>query len=262
MAQFVQQTVANQRAVVTLCRPDLHNAFNEVLIEELTTAFVALAKDPAVRVVVLAGEGKSFCAGADVHWMRRMVNYSLDENRADADAMAEMLHVIRACTKPVIARIQGAAIGGGVGLAAACDLAVAVKTAVFGLTEVKLGIVPAVVSPYVMEKIGPGHMRRYALTAERFDAIEAKRIGLVSEVFDTPAQMDAWIEDIEAKLIANGPQAVAACKQLLREGQDADWNAKRDLTVRHIAERRVSPEGQEGLNAFLEKRRPDWSPRM
>ena len=261
MAQFVRQTVENHQATVTLSRPELHNAFNEVVIEELTAAFVALAKDPAVRVIVLAGEGKSFCAGADVHWMKRMVNYSLDENQTDAGAMAEMLHTIRASTKPVIARIHGAAIGGGVGLLAACDMAVAVKTAVFALTEVKLGIVPAVVSPYVMEKIGTGHMRRYALTAERFDADEAKRIGLLSEVFDAAVQMDAWIEETGAKLIANGPAAVAVCKQILAEVQNADWNAKRDLTVKHIAERRVSPEGQEGLNAFLEKRRPNWTPR-
>ncbi len=261
MAQFVRQTIENQRATVTLCRPELHNAFNEVVIEEVTAAFVALAQDPAVRVIVLAGEGKSFCAGADVHWMKRMVNYSLDENHADAGAMAEMLHTIRVCTKPVIARIHGAAIGGGVGLLAACDMAVAVKTAVFGLTEVKLGIVPAVVSPYVMEKIGPGHMRRYALTAERFDADEAGRIGLISEVFDESAQMDAWIDETGAKLIANGPEAVAVCKQILAGVRDADWGAKRQLTVKHIAERRISPEGQEGLNAFLEKRRPDWAPR-
>lgn len=261
MTQFIRQTIEDQRATVTMTRPELHNAFNEVVIEELTATFVALAKDPAVRIIVLAGEGKSFCAGADVHWMKRMVNYSLDENQADADAMAEMLHTIRACTKPVIARIHGAAIGGGVGLLAACDMAVSVKTAVFALTEVKLGIVPAVVSPYVMEKIGPGHMRRYALTAERFDADQAKRIGLICEVFDAAVQMDDWIDDAGAKLIANGPEAVAVCKQILAEVQDGDWGAKRQLTVKHIAERRISPEGQEGLNAFLEKRRPVWAPR-
>ena len=149
MAQFVRHTIDNQRATVTIARPELHNAFNEVVIEELTAAFRASAEDPAVRVVVLAGEGKSFCAGADVHWMKRMVDYSLGENQADAGAMAEMLHTIRACPKPVIARVHGAAIGGGVGLVAACDMAVSVKTAVFALTEVKLGIVPAGVSPYV-----------------------------------------------------------------------------------------------------------------
>ena len=259
MAQFVQQTIDNHRATVTIARPELHNAFNEVVIEELTAAFRALGENPAVRVIVLAGEGKSFCAGADVHWMKRMVGYSLDENHADAGAMAEMLRTIRACPKSVIARIHGAAIGGGVGLAAACDMAAAVKTAVFALTEVKLGIVPAVVSPYVMEKIGPGQMRRYALTAERFEADEAKRIGLLCEVFDTPAAMDAWIDKTCDRLIANGPEALAVCKEILREVQGADWNTKQDLTVKRIAERRVSPEGQEGLNAFLEKRRPNWA---
>lgn len=245
---------------MTLARPELHNAFNEVLIAELTQAFETLGKREDVRVVVLAGEGKSFCAGADVNWMRKMVDYSQRENVKDATAMAEMLAAIRNCPKPVIARVHGAAIGGGVGLAAACDIAVAVRSAVFCLSEVKLGIIPAVISPYVMEKMGPGPMRRYALTAEKFDAAEAMRLGLVSHVVETEAELDTWIDGIAKTLLENGPEALAECKRVLAAVQEKEhWSMKQRLTVERIAERRVSTEGQEGLKAFLEKRRPDWT---
>ena len=259
MAEFVRQSIENQRATVTLTRPELHNAFNEVVIEELTRAFVELGQNAGVRVVVLAAEGKSFCAGADIHWMKRMVDYSVEENIEDATSMANMLRTIRECPKAVIARIHGATIGGGVGLAAACDVAVAIESAVFCLSEVKLGILPAVISPYVLEKVGPGSMRRYALTAERFNADEAKRIGLISESVDGVDEMDAWIERIIASITANGPEAITACKGVLRDVQPLDWDGKQKLTVERIAERRVSEEGQEGLKAFLEKRRPGWT---
>ena len=259
MDAFVRQETNGRVGTVTLTRPALHNAFNEVVIEALTRVFDEFGRDAGVRAIVLAAEGKSFCAGADIHWMKRMVDYSLEENIADATAMATMLRTIRECPKPVIARIHGAAIGGGVGLVAACDMAVAVSSAVFSLSEVKLGILPAVISPYVMEKIGPGHLRRYGLTAERFDATEARRIGLISEVVDTVEEMDAWVRRICDALLANGLEAVAACKTVLREVQPLDWDAKQRLTVERIAERRVSGEGQEGLKAFLEKRRPNWA---
>lgn len=259
MAEFVRRSVDKQLATVTLARPELHNAFNEVVIEELTQAFVELGENSDVRAIVLAAEGKSFCAGADIRWMKRMVDYSVEENIEDATSMANMLRRIRECPKAVIARIHGATIGGGVGLAAACDVAVAIKSVVFCLSEVKLGILPAVISPYVLEKIGPGHMRRYALTAERFDADEAKRIGLISEAADSIEDMDAWIERIIATLTANGPEAIAACKGVLRDVQPLDWEGKQRLTVERIAERRVSAEGQEGLKAFLEKRQPGWT---
>ncbi len=259
MPEFVQSSLASGVANITLTRPELHNAFNEVVIRELTAAFRDVGARADVRVVVLRAEGKSFCAGADIHWMKRMVDYTFEENVADATEMAGMLRAIRECPKPVIARVHGAAIGGGVGLTAACDMAVAVKSAVFCLSEVKLGILPAVISPYVLEKIGPGHMRRYALTAERFDAEEARRIGLVSEVAADEPGLDMVIAGWCEQLAANGPEALAACKAVLRDVQAAaSWDEKQRLTVEHISKRRVSDEGQEGLKAFLEKRKPGW----
>ncbi len=259
MPEFVQTHVEGAIASVTINRPELHNAFNEVVIAELTAAFQEAGDRENVRVVVLRSEGRSFCAGADIHWMKRMVDYSFEENVSDATEMAEMLRAIRECPKPVIARVHGAAIGGGVGLTAACDMAVAVKSAVFCLSEVKLGILPAVISPYVMEKIGPGPMRRYALTAEKFDAAEARRLGLISEVVEDEASLDAWIAQTAETLKGNGPNALAACKRVLADVQEKKcWNAKQRLTVKRISRQRVSPEGQDGLKAFLEKRKPGW----
>ena len=260
MSGFLKVSSAGAISTVTLTRADLHNAFNDEMIKELTEAFASLATDAGVRAVVLAAEGKSFCAGADVNWMRKMVDYSQRENVKDATAMAEMLSTIRKCPKPVIARVHGAAIGGGVGLTAACDIAVAVRGAVFCLSEAKLGIIPAVISPYVMEKVGPGPMRRYALTAEKFDAVEAMRLGLVSHVVENEAEMDAWIDGITRALLGNGPEALAECKRVLADVQEKEhWSMKQRLTVERIAERRVSKEGQEGLKAFLEKRKPKWA---
>jgi len=262
MADRIRTSVRGPRGTVTLDRPDLHNAFDDEMIEQITAAFAELGKADPVRVIVLSAEGKSFCAGADVNWMRRMVGYTLEENVADAERMAVMLRTVRECPKPVIARIHGAAYGGGVGLAAACDLAVALESAAFCLSEVNLGIIPAVISPYVMEKIGPGHLRRLALTAERFSAEEARRIGLVNEAAESIERLDEGIERFSTALLANGPQAIAACKAVLRDAQEvASWDARQALTVQRIAEQRVSPEGQEGLKAFLEKRRPAWGGR-
>jgi methylglutaconyl-CoA hydratase len=258
MSSFVHQQVERGVATITLSRPELHNAFNEEVMNAVTQAFVERGADPLVRVIVLAGAGKSFCAGADVHWMRRMVDYTFEENVADARLLSRMLRAIRGCPKPVIARVHGAAFGGGVGLTAACDFAVAVASVVFCLSEVRLGILPAVISPYVIEKIGPGSFRRYALTAERFDAAEAKRIGLVCETVESVERLDAWIEQTVTDLKENGPLALAACKQVLDEVQGRDWERIENLTIHRIAERRVSPEGQEGLKAFLEKRKPSW----
>lgn len=245
-------------AGVILNRPDVHNAFNDQMMTEIIAAFEELGRDAKIRTITLAGEGKSFCAGADVNWMRRMVDYTFDENVADATLLAKMLTTIRECPKPVIARIHGAAFGGGVGLTAACDIAVAVEQAVFCLSEVKLGIVPAVISPFVMEKMGLGAMRRYALTAERFDAREAHRLGLISHVAATVEEMDQWIKQICETIAANGPLAIAACKKTLSQVVGTDWNEVQKLTTRRIAELRVSSEGQEGLKAFLEKRNPAW----
>jgi methylglutaconyl-CoA hydratase len=260
MSDLVRHFIHENVATVNLNRPDLHNAFNEVVIEELTRSFTSLGRNADVRAIVLAGEGKSFCAGADIHWMKRMVNYSVADNVADATTMARMLRAIRDCPKPVIARIHGAAFGGGVGLTAACDIAIALESATFCLSEVKLGIIPAVISPFVIEKIGAGHMRRYALTAERFVAAEARRIGLVSEVVDSVEALDARIADLVAQIKTNGPEALAVCKQVLTDVYGLDWDNVQQRTTRYIAERRVSPEGQEGLKAFLEKRPAGWVP--
>lgn len=261
MATFKQHVLCRtveKTATITLARAELHNAFNEVVIEELTAAFREVDADDSVRLVVLAGEGKSFCAGADIHWMKRMVDYTFEENVSDANLMADMLRAVRECSKPVVARVHGAAIGGGVGLVSACDMAVAVSSAVFSLSEVRLGILPAVISPYVLEKIGPGAARRYAVTAERFDGAEAKRIGLISDTVETPEELDPWIARVAKAVMDNGPQAVAACKRVLSDVAGVLWDDVQSLTTRRIAELRVSDEGQDGLKAFLDKRKPGW----
>jgi methylglutaconyl-CoA hydratase len=252
--------VSAQGGIGTVCvsRADVHNAFNEAVITALTEAFRHLAAAPEVRVVILRSEGKSFSAGADLTWMQKMIDYSIEDNLADARTLAAMLESIRFCPKPVLARVQGAALGGGVGLVAACDIAVALQSANFGLTEVRLGILPAVISPYVLEKIGPGPCRRYFLTAEKFSADEAYRLGLVNQVVATEADLDRALSTLCQALLQNGPEAVAAAKRLVSEVLGYDVPRWTDVTARRIAERRVSAEGQEGLRAFLDKRKASW----
>jgi methylglutaconyl-CoA hydratase len=231
---------------ITLARPDRRNAFDAQLIDELSKAFIDVGRASAV---VLAGEGVSFCAGADVEWMRASVGLSADENVADANAMRQMFEAIDACPAPVVARVQGHALGGGAGLVAAADIAIADAEAVFAFSEVKLGIIPAVISPFALAKIGPGAARRYFVTGERFDSATALRIGLVSEVAD---QLDTAVERVVAELLSAGPHAARWAKRLVRERPAGPE------TARWIAERRASAEGQEGLQAFLEKRKPRW----
>jgi methylglutaconyl-CoA hydratase len=231
---------------VTLARPDRRNAFDAQLIAELAEAFVDVGR---ARAVVLAGEGASFCAGADVDWMRASVGLSFDENVADANAMRRMFEAIDACPAPVVARIQGHALGGGAGLVAVADLPICTPDAVFAFSEVKLGIIPAVISPFALAKIGPSAARRYFLTGERFDAQTALRIGLVHEV---TADLDGAVERVLGELLSAGPRAVRAAKRLVLERPDSAETAQR------IAERRTSDEGQEGLRAFLERRPPAW----
>lgn len=243
-------------ARVILAREAVHNALNPELIGELEAAFRSLATGPA-RVVVLAAEGKSFCAGADLKWMREAGSYTFEENVADARAVSQMLRAIDVCPLPVIARVHGAAFGGGVGLVSACDLSVAVQSATFSLSEVKLGLIPSVISPFVLRKIGPAAARRYFLTGERFPAAAAHRIGLLSEVVETEAELDAQVERWAAGLLENAPGAMAACKQLIREVAAAGADTT-ELTAQRIAERRASAEGQEGMQAFLDKRPPSW----
>jgi methylglutaconyl-CoA hydratase len=231
---------------VTLARPERRNAFDAALIAELAEAFVDLGRS---RAVVLAGEGQSFCAGADVDWMRSSVGLSFDENVADANAMRQMFEAIDRCPAPVVARVHGHALGGGAGLVAAADIAIAAPRTAFAFSEVKLGIIPAVISPFTLAKIGPGAARRYFLTGEHFDAETALRIGLVHEVAE---DLDAAVDRVVGELLSAGPLAARWAKRLVRERPDGPE------TARWIAERRTSDEGQEGLRAFLEKRAPSW----
>ena len=231
---------------ITLTRPDRRNAFDAALIAELSEAFVDVGR---AQAVVLAGEGPSFCAGADVDWMRASAQLSYDENVADANAMRQMFETIDRCPAPVVCRVQGHALGGGAGLVAAADIAIASPTALFAFSEVKLGIIPAVISPFALAKIGGGHARRYFVTGERFDAATALRIGLVSEVDD---DLDGAVERVVGELLSAGPRAARWAKRLVHERPDGPE------TARWIAERRTSAEGQEGLAAFLDKRRPRW----
>ena len=244
---------------VTLDRPEVRNAFDETMIEELTRAFGGLATGGGLRAVVLAGEGKTFCAGADVNWMRRAAAFTPEENREDARRMARMLRTIDTCPLPVIGKIRGAAIGGGVGLTAVCDIAIAASGTVFSLAEVKLGILPAAISPYVLRAIGARNARDCFLTGERFDAAEARRIGLVHAVTDE-GDLDAAVARKVEAILTSGPEAVAAAKSLIDRVAGMDIDAAFPVTADAIAERRASAEGKEGLSAFLEKRRPSWSP--
>lgn len=245
-------------ATVWMNRAKAHNAFNETLIEELTRAFENLGGDPDVRVVVLAGRGKSFSAGADLEWMRRAVGYSNEENRRDARTLAKMYATIERLPKPTIARVHGVALGGGVGLTAVCDIAIASTSASFATTEVKLGIIPAVISPYVIAAVGPRQARRYFQTGERFDAEEARRIGLVHIVCDPPG-LDKNIAAAAETLIGNGPMAQSAAKELILHVADRPIDdVLIEDTAQRIAKARATSEAREGIAAFLEKRKPQW----
>jgi len=258
MTSWITQSTENGVTTVTLSRADVHNAFNEDMIAELTHVFEALGKDTATRIVVLAAQGASFCAGADLAWMQKMVSYTPDENIEDARGLAQMLRAINECPKPVIAKVQGNAFGGGVGLVSACDLVVAVKTVQFCFSEVKLGLIPAVISPFILNKMPLSAMRRYFLTAERFDAHTAQTLGLVSEIAESAEEADRIIAHWTQLLEQNAPEAMGLCKKLLRDIQNINHDAAITLATHRIAERRVSAEGQEGLTAFLAKRKPDW----
>jgi methylglutaconyl-CoA hydratase len=240
---------------IRLNRPEVRNALNEVLIADLQRAFAGL--DPATRVVVLSGEGKSFCAGADAEWMKKSKSFSAEENKRDAAAVASMLQAVDECPVPVISRVHGAALGGGAGLAAASDIALAEEGTQFGFPEVRLGVVPAVISTYVLPRIGTRAARRYFLTGERFGAAEATAIGLVHEVV-APGALDARVDVLCGEILQGGPKAQGIAKQLLRvlAGMPRD-EAIRE-TIRIISDIRVTPEAQEGLGAFLEKRKPRW----
>jgi methylglutaconyl-CoA hydratase len=243
---------------VTINRPEVRNAFNDEVITELTAVFLELAKRDEVRCVVLAGAGAAFCAGADLNWMKRIAGYTRDENVADATALARMLDLVFRLPKPTIARVQGDVYAGGTGLVAACDMAVSVDTANYCLSEVKLGLIPATISPYVIRAMGTRAAHRYFLTAERFSAAEAHRIGLVHEVVKAD-ELDAKVGEIAKALVQAGPQAVKACKQLLHDVAGHEITAGLvQRTVESIADIRASDEGREGIQSFLGKRKPNW----
>ena len=247
-------------AEVWLNRPEVRNAFNDDVINELTQAFTLLGQDSELRVIVLGGHGKAFCAGADLNWMRTMAGYSWADNHADASRLAQMLWTLYSCPVPIVGRMHGDCYAGGVGLAAVCDVLVAADTMQFCLSEARLGLLPATIGPYVVRAMGEQAARRFFITAERFDAQTAQAMGLVHEVVSS-MQLDAKIADIVGALVANGPAAVRACKQLVKDVSARPIDAAlRELTASRIADIRASAEGREGVAAFLGKRSASWRP--
>lgn len=254
----LQLNVLAHVATIKLSRPDVRNAFNDEVIAEITQAFIELGAREDVRCIVLAAEGPAFCAGADLNWMRAMVDYSREENLADAAKLAEMLRVIYECPKPTVARVQGDVFAGGMGLVACCDVAVSVDTAGYCLSEVKLGLIPATISPYVIRAMGARAAHRYFLTAERFSAQEALRLGFVHEVVRAD-QLDTKVDEITQALVKNSLNAVKVCKKLVHHVAFAEISQPLiEKTVEGIADIRSSAEGREGVSAFLGKRKPSW----
>lgn len=258
MSDILKAERAGGIATLTLNRPEVHNALNPELMNAIVATLIRLGDDPAVRVIVIRGEGKSFCAGADLRWMQESIAYTAEQNFQEALLFADLMHAIRLCPKPVVGRIHGAAYGGGVGIAAACDVACAAANAKFSLSETKLGLIPSIISPFCLERMGMTAYRRYAISAEVFDGVEAKRVGLVCDCVETPELLDAWVANMTGILLKNGPQAMARCKSEAQAVGGTLWEPLRDRTARAIADLRVSPEGQEGIKAFLEKRPPSW----
>ena len=259
MYETILTEVDNGVGIVTMNRPERHNAFDDVLIRDLIDAVGVMERDPAVRVLVISGTGKSFCAGADLNWMKRAATFTAEENRRDSQALAEMLRSLAQMGKPTVARVQGPAYGGGVGLVAACDIAIATFDAQFTLSEVKLGIIPSVISPHVIAAIGERYARRYMLTAERFSAAEAYRIGLIHEMVADEAALDEAVGMIVDTLLKNGPEALKACKDLIRAVANRPITAEVVAdTAARIAVIRTTPEAQEGMAAFLQRRKPNW----
>lgn len=253
----LKTSVANQVATVTLSRPEVKNAFNDVMLRELLDVYRAYGGDPSVRVVVLTGEGDSFCAGADLNYMRRTASYTFEENLADGMIISDVMELIHTLPKPTIARVNGYAIGGGAGLMAANDIVVASEAAVISLSEVKIGLVPACISPYVVMRAGPGACREFFLTGERMTAEKAFRLGLVNVVVP-PDALDEEVDKIARRTIAGGPEALRVCKDLLDSVMHMPLEQAKEHTARVIAEVRASQEGREGMTAFLEKRKPRW----
>jgi methylglutaconyl-CoA hydratase len=244
-------------ATITLTRPEVKNAFNDVMLDELLDVYRKLEADDDARVIVLTGEGNSFCAGADLNYMKHTVNYTFEENFADSMKIADVMELIHTIRKPTVARVNGYAIGGGAGLMAANDIVIASKEAVISLSEVKIGLVPACISPYVIMRAGPGACREFFLTGERMKAKKACRLGLVNEVVDDD-ELDESIGKVAKRLKSSGPEALRVCKELLDNVSGMPLAEAKEYTAKVIAEVRVSDEGQEGMSSFLEKRKPAW----
>jgi methylglutaconyl-CoA hydratase len=255
--QTIRLEVGNRVGRVTLHRPDIRNAFNEVMIRELREAFARLRQEASVRAVVLTGEGSAFCAGADLHWMGKVLEWTFEQNLADSLELAHLMREIYELPKPVVGRINGPAIGGGTGLVAVCDIAVAAEQAIFSFSEVKIGLVPACISPYVLKRVGERHAREYFITGERLSAGKALECGLVNRVVPM-AELDATVEGYLKSLCSSGPQALATCKRMVREVSEMDLERAGPATAEMIARLRMSDEGQEGMRAFLSRRKPRW----
>lgn len=255
--KFIELTVNDDLVTVTLNRPDLHNAFNEDMIEEITDAFTSI-NDGDERVVVIKGAGKSFCAGADLNWMKKMKDYTEEENERDARALDEMFYSVYSCSKPVIAYVQGGVFGGGTGILAASDIVIAHKDTKFGFTEVKLGLVPAVISSYLVKRITLPALREFLITGSIFDTEVAKNIGLLSYVEEDFEKMDKRLECLIKQFFSVGPNAISATKELVSYQLENDIEKRREKAPKVIAKARISTEGQEGISAFLEKRKPSF----
>ncbi|MFW6124137.1 MAG: enoyl-CoA hydratase/isomerase family protein [Acidobacteriota bacterium] len=248
----------NQVAKIILNRPKVHNAFNSTMISEMLDVLKRIKNDSSIRVIVLTGKGKSFCAGADLNWMREIIKYSYDQNLEESLEIAELLYTLYSVPKPTIAQVNGSAIGGGVGFLSACDIVLAAAPAKFGLSEVKIGLIPAAISPYVVRRIGESKAREYFLTGERITAEKAEKLGLVNHVC-SPQNLEKETQSSTARLLSSGPNAIANCKELLFKIPQISLTEAKEFTARMIANLRISDEGQEGMAAFLEKRKPDWA---
>lgn len=258
MTGFIKTQIKDKIARVTIDRPEMRNAFNDEMIIELTNAFYDLGSNPEVKVIILESTGDTFSAGADLNWMKSTIDYSYEENKADAGRLAVMLSSIHKCPKPVIGRIHGASFGGGVGLTCACDIVAATENAFFSLSEVKLGLIPAVISPFVLKKMPRAYAQRYFLTAEKITASKAKEIGFVAEVCKDTDELDQTIDSWIKEILKNGPIAVGLAKKLIEDTYGLELGTAIDHSTSAIAAVRASKEGQEGMRAFLEKRKPNW----
>ena len=250
-------TIKDRVAHISFCRPDVHNAFNDTVIHEMTDIFKELENDDSLRAVVLSGAGKSFCAGADLNWMKRVITQSFEENLKESNALAGLFSIIYNFRSPVIGKVNGAAIGGGVGFVAVCDIAIAAESAKFSFSEVKIGLVPACIGPYVVKKIGEGKAREFFITGERMNAEKAFQVGLVNK-YVPDDKLDNAVDELVAMIKSSGPSAIAMAKRLVSSIPGMKEAEYKPFTAEMIARLRVSAEGQEGMNAFLEKRKPKW----